>query len=52
MQPATFMKFYVHHTFVKCETVTDLKRDLACRLNSPYSCAPGYMYKHLEMNSI
>jgi len=25
MQPATFLKFYVHHTFVKVETATEFK---------------------------
>jgi len=25
MQQATFLKFYVHDTFVKCETITDFK---------------------------
>jgi len=25
MQPAPILKFYVHHTFLKCKTVTDVK---------------------------
>jgi len=44
MQLVTFLKFYVHHAALKCETATDVERDLACRLNSPPSCTPENAY--------